>query len=67
MGTDTFFDELCLLTIGIDRGQRLRAKLSRIDDDDGYFCKVRYFAGGFYRYVPEQGIILVAFTLGDSS
>ena len=39
----------------------------RIHDDDGYIGQVFDVAGGFDGYVPEQGIVLVAFAFGDRS
>ena len=63
----TFFDELCLIIIGFDRGQLLESELSWIHYDYRYFGQGLDAAGRFDGYVPEQRIFLVAFALGYRS
>ena len=42
-------------------------ELSGVHYDDRYVGQGLDVTGGFYGYVPEQGIIVVALTLGDRS
>jgi hypothetical protein len=51
----------------VKSGETINRLILGIHYDNSYIVQAFYITGRFYRYIPEQGIVIAAFAPGDGS